>query len=228
MNLFFDAWAWLSQSSSWSGEGGIGARLLEHAVFSLAIVVAACVVALPVGIAAGHLRRGANVVVWLSSSARAVPTLGLLTLVGLFVGIGYAAPFAALLVLALPSILAGAYSGVEAVDHDAVDAARANGMTEWQVVRQVELPLALPVILGGVRAGVLQVIATATLAAYTADLGLGRFIFTGIKSRDYAMALGGALIVMALALIVDLALAQWQRRLRHRGHPSEPHPKGIA
>lgn len=139
----------------------------------------------------------------LAGAARAVPTLGLLTLLGLALGIGLLAPGIALVVLAIPPLLAGAYAGVASVDANTVKAARAMGMTESQIIFRVELPLAAPVVIGGVRSAVMQVIATATLAAYTADAGLGRYIFAGLKTRDYGEMIGGALLVIVLALLVE-------------------------
>ena len=162
-----------------------------------------------------------------TGAARAVPTLGVLTLTGLALGIGLAAPAVALLVLALPPMLAGTYSGIASTDRTTVDAARAIGLTEWQVVTQVEVPHAMAIIMAGVRGAVLQVIATATLAAYTADYGLGRFLYAGLKTRDYAQMIGGSLVVVVLALVVDAALGALQRRIDSRGAP-DPDPSSAA
>ena len=125
--------------------------------------------------------------------------------------LGVEAPLLALVALAFPSLLAGAYAGIEAADPGAVDAARAVGMSEWQVVTRVEVPLGASVLIGGIRAATLQVVATATLAAYISDTGLGRYLFSGLKSRDYAQMLAGALLVAALALLLDLLMAALQR-----------------
>ena len=152
-----------------------------------------------------------------TGAARAVPTLGLLTLVGLWLGIGWQAPLIALVALAIPPIIAGAYSGVIS-SQGSSDAARAIGLTEGQILTQLEIPAGAPLILAGVRSAVLQVIATATLAAYTADLGLGRFLYTGLKTRDYGQMIGGAIVVVALALITDAILAGLTRLLRSRTH----------
>ncbi len=211
MNLFTDAFDWLADPANWSGPSGIWQRLLEHLVITAAVVAIAALVALPLGVLVGHTRRGRGGVVLLSGAARAIPTLGLLTILGLQLGIGLVAPVIALVVLAVPPLLAGAYAGVESVPPAAVDASRGVGMTEWQVVRQVELPLAMPVIVGGIRSATLQVVATATLAAYVADAGLGRFLFSGLKGRDYAEMLGGALLVAGLALVLELAFALLER-----------------
>ena len=219
MNLFVEAFAWLADPQHWVGPGGVARRTLEHLAITLSAVSLAAVVAVPVGVLIGHRHTGQGVVGALSGAARAVPTLGLLTLAGLALGIGLAGPMVALVVLAVPSLLAGAYAGVDAVDRETTAAARAVGMTPGQVVRRVELPLAAPVIIGGFRSAVLQVVATATLAAYVADAGLGRFLFIGLKSRDYPQMLAGALVVAALALVLELALAAAQRFARARWVP---------
>lgn len=211
MRLLRDGWLWLSDPGHWTGPTGIVMRLGEHILITVVAVVIAAAIAIPAGIVIGHSRRGAGLVGALTGAARAVPTLGLLTLFGLALGIGLAAPMLALVVLAIPSLLAGAYAGVQAIDQAIAQAARAIGMSRWQVISRVELPLSLPVIIGGVRAATLQVVATATLAAYTADYGLGRYLFIGLKSRDYDVMLGGALIVVVLALTLELLLAGAQR-----------------
>ena len=220
MNYFIDALSWAFSADHWSGNNSITQRLLEHLWFTLMIVAISSVLAIPTGIVIGHIRRGAGLVGALTGAARAIPTLGLLTLFGLWLGIGLKAPTLALIVLAIPSLLAGAYSGVESISPDIPSAAQAIGMTPWQVITSVELPLALPVIMGGIRAATLQVIATATLAAYTADIGLGRFLFAGLKSRDYSEMLGSSLIVIALAVVIDAALGRAQKWAGNRfgGH----------
>lgn len=229
MDLLLEALAWLGDGERWTGPGGIGSRIGEHLLFSALVVLVAAVVALPVGVGVGHLRRGRAVVVAVAGGARALPTLGLLTLLGLWLGIGLRAPFIALVVLAVPSVLAGAYAGIEAVDRVTVDSARAVGMTEWQVLARVELPLGLPVVVGGLRAASLQVIATATLAAYVADEGLGRFLFAGLKTRDYPQMLAGSLLVAALALAVEGAFAIAQRGAVPPGDPRRPaRPSAVA
>jgi osmoprotectant transport system permease protein len=211
MNLVQGAIDWLTDPVNWSGPSGIPQRVAEHLAITGFVIVIACVLALPLGVLVGHTRRGRGTVVVLTSGVRAIPTLGLLTILGLQLGIGLAAPVIALIVLAIPPLLAGAYAGIEAVNPDAVDASRGIGMTEWQLVSKVELPLALPVIVGGLRSATLQVVATATLAAYVADAGLGRYLFSGLKSREYSEMLGGALLVAGLALVLEIALALIQR-----------------
>lgn len=216
VNFLSDGLAWLTDPGNWTGHGGVPTRIAQHLLITLVVISAASIVALPAGIVIGHLRRGAGLVGAFTGAARAVPTLGVLTLFGLALGIGIEAPVLALIILAIPSLLAGAYSGVQSIDPATPAAARAIGMTPAQVVFTVEIPLALPVIVGGIRAATLQVLATATLAAYTADVGLGRYIFAGLKSRDYPQMLGGAVIVVVLTLLIDLALSAVQRHATRR------------
>ena len=220
MTLFLEALEWLFTRENWRGAGGILSRLLQHLYFTLVVVAVACVLALPAGVAIGHTRRGVAVVPMITASARALPTLGLLTLVGLWSGLGLVAPFCALLVLAIPPMLAGAYAGITSAEPVTVDAARAIGLSSWQVLTQVELPAAVPLLLEGLRSTTLQVVATATLAAYTADVGLGRFLFAGLKTRDYAQMIGGALLVVVLALVLDLLLVLAKRLITRKLDPS--------
>lgn len=222
MSLFGDALAWIGDGSHWGGPGGIDARILEHLWVTFAAVGIAAVLAVPLGILIGHTGRGRLAVVALAGAVRAVPTLGLLTLLGLALGIGIEAPLLALVALAFPSLLAGAYAGIESADATSVDAARSLGMSELQLIARVEIPLGAEVILGGLRAATLQVVATATLAAYISDTGLGRYLFAGLKSRDYPQMLAGALLVAALALILDLALGALQRSSQRHTRPHGP------
>ncbi|RWZ59484.1 ABC transporter permease subunit [Labedella populi] len=207
MELLLQAFSWLLTPESWTQQGGALQRLFEHLGVTIGVVALSAGIALPLGVMIGHTRRWTTAVALLAGAARAIPTLGLLTLLGLALGIGLGAPVLALLVLAAPPLLAGAYAGVQAVDPEAVDGARSVGMSEAEIIRSVELPLALPVIVGGIRSATLQVVATATLAAYTSDTGLGRYIFSGLKSRDYPELIAGSLLVIALALLLDGSFA---------------------
>lgn len=204
MNYFAEAFAWILDPARFGGPSGIGARMTEHVVYSLVAVTIAALGAVPLGYLVGHTGRGRGFVVASSGAARALPTLGVLTLAGLLLGIGLVAPMIALVLLAFPSVLAGAYAGVEAIDRQTVDAARAIGHSEWQILTQVEIPLGLPLLLGGLRSAVLQVVATATLAAYVGAGGLGRFLFLGLKTQDYAQMLAASLLVMLIAVAFDV------------------------
>lgn len=208
---------WLTSSQTWSGDTGLGARIVQHLWYSLLAVVIAAAIAIPFGLWVGHTGR-ARWLVTVANSLRAVPTLGLLFAVALWLGPKFSSDLAflipsvvVLVVLVIPPILSGVYAGVEAVEPAARDAARGMGMRGMQVVRQVEIPNALPLMLSGLRSAFLQVIATATVAAYVGLGGLGRYLIDGIKTGDYVSTAGGAVVVSLLALAVDGLLALVQR-----------------
>lgn len=217
MNQVSAAFAWIADPLHWSGPDSIPVRLLEHLWYTLIGVGIAAVIAIPLGLLVGHTHKGRGLAVTLSGAARALPTLGLVTLFGLLMGIGLTAPILAFVVLAIPSLLAGAYSACESVDPRTVDAARAQGMTEWQILSRVEVPLGMPLLIAGLRSAVLQVIATAMLAAYIGNGGLGRYIFLGLKTQDYAQMLAGSLLVIALAIAAEAVLLGIQKLSAPRG-----------
>jgi osmoprotectant transport system permease protein len=210
VNIFEAVARWFSDPSQWTGPAGIPTRLAEHLGYTALTLLIAAAVALPVGMYVGHTGKGRIAVVSVASALRALPTLGVLTLFVILMGLGLMPPILALVILTIPPLLAGAYSGIAAVDRTLVDAARAMGMTEWQVLAKVELPNALPVLLGGVRAAVLQVIATVAVVAYIDLGGLGRFLIDGLAVSDPVRVFGGAILIALLALVVDgfLAVAQ--------------------
>ena len=228
MNLLLDALRWIFDPSHWTPGSQsplpIQDRLIEHLRYTAIAIAIAAVIALPLGLYIGHTGKGRQFVITFTGSMRALPTLGLLFFLLMVFGyfLSYdTAPFVgatiAFVILAIPSMLAGAYSGLESVDRQTIDAARANGMTEWQILFQVEIPLGLPLIVGGIRAAVLQVIATVTIASYAGLGGLGRIITSGIGLNDYDLILGGALLVTALALGVDGLFALAQRATATKG-----------
>lgn len=216
-NPFTGSFAWLADPMRWSGPAGIPARTAEHFGYTALGVLVAAAIAVPIGLYVGHTGRFKGLAVGAAGVARALPTLGLVTLFALLVGIGLTAPLLSFVILAIPSLLAGAYSAVESADPATVDAARAQGMTEWQILTRVELPLGMPLLVGGVRGATVQVVATAMLAAYVGAGGLGRFIFQGLGSQDYPEMIAGSLLVIALALVLDLALLLLQRVTAPRG-----------
>ncbi len=211
MNLFSQAFSYIFDAGNWAGPTGIGARIIEHIWYSLLAVVISAAIAIPIGLLIGHLRRGEALVVGLVNALRSLPTLGILVFLVLVIGLGLVPPIIALVLLGIPPLLAGTYSGIANVDADVVEAARAMGMTELQVLFRVEIPNALPLMIGGLRNTTLQIIATATVAAYVNLGGLGRYIFDGLALYDYGRVLVGAILVALLTLIVDglLALAVW-------------------
>ncbi|MEV7646689.1 ABC transporter permease [Arthrobacter sp. NPDC089319] len=211
MNLFEQTAAWFLDPVNWNGPAGIPARLAEHLFYCGLTLVIAAAIAVPLGLFVGHTGRGRVAVVGLASGLRALPTLGLLTLFVILMGLGLMPPIYALVILAIPPLLAGTYSGIAAVDRPLVDAARAMGMTERQVLFRAEVPNALPVLLGGVRAAVLQVIATVSVVAYINLGGLGRYLIDGLAVRDPVRLFAGALLIAALALVTDAVLALVQK-----------------
>lgn len=211
MSLFGDALSWLTDPGNWSGSGGIPARLLEHLTYSGVTLAVALAVAVPLGLWVGHTGRGSGVVVGLAGALRALPTLGLLTLFTLLLGLGLVPPIIALVLLAIPPILSGTYAGIANVAPSLKDAGAAMGMTGGQVLTRVEVPNALPVILGGIRNAALQVVATVTVVAYINLGGLGRYLIDGLAVRDYERMLGSVVLVAVLALAVDALLALAQR-----------------
>jgi osmoprotectant transport system permease protein len=202
---------WLFDPAHWSGTTGIPARLLEHLGYTLMTLLIAAVIAIPLGAFVGHTGKGGFVVVGLSNVLRALPTTAVLILVVLWAGLGDFPVYVALVLLAIPPIMAGTYAGIRAVDPVAVDAARGVGMREWGVLANVEIPNALPLIYGGFRGAALQVVATATIAAYTGAGGLGRFVFDGLALQEFGQMLAGAVLVALLAVLVDLGFAGLQR-----------------
>ncbi|MDO3636819.1 ABC transporter permease [Mycolicibacterium arseniciresistens] len=211
MNFLQEALAYIFTGANWSGADGLTARIVEHLEYTAVAVVFSALIAVPVGMLIGHTGRGTFLVVSGVNALRALPTLGVLLLGVLLWGLGLVPPTVALMLLGIPPLLAGTYSGIANVDRTVVDAARSMGMTETQVLLRVEAPNALPLILSGLRTATLQIVATATVAAYASLGGLGRYLIDGIKVREFYLALVGALMVTALALILDalLAFAVW-------------------
>jgi osmoprotectant transport system permease protein len=213
MSLLGDTGVWLGDLAHYRGADGVPHRLAEHLLLTGIAVGVAALVALPVGLVLGHLRRGGTAVTALTNASRAVPTLGVLIVFSgiASIGIGNRAAVVALVLFAIPPILVNTFVGVAGVEREVVEAARGMGMGEGRILRTVELPLALPLVVAGLRTAVVQVIATATLAAYVGGGGLGTFINNGYGLQDYPQVLGGAVWVAGLALAAELLLAGLQR-----------------
>jgi osmoprotectant transport system permease protein len=219
VNLFAQALAWLFSPDRLVGQDPIFLRIGEHLYYTVIAVAVAAVIAIPLGYYIGHSGRGRNLAIGISGAARALPSFGLILLLVLVIGVTRK-PLAAVIafvLLAIPSILAGAYAGLEAIDRRTIDAARAVGMTEWQILWKVEIPLGLPLLIGGLRAAVLQVVATVTVAAYIGLGGLGLYIIAGLALRRFDQMLGAALVIVALALVLDGLFAALQRFAVPRG-----------
>ena len=211
MNFLHQALAYIFTAANWAGPSGLTARILEHLTYTAVAVVFSALIAIPLGMLVGHTGRGTFLVVSGVNALRALPTLGVLLLGVLLWGLGLVPPTVALMLLGIPPLLAGTYAGIANGDADVVDAARAMGMTESRILLRVETPIAMPLILGGLRTATLQIVATATVAAYASLGGLGRYLIDGIKIRQFYLALVGALMVTVLALLLDavLAFAVW-------------------
>jgi osmoprotectant transport system permease protein len=210
-NLFVQMWEWLTAPANWEGDRGIPTRIVEHLGFTGLTLLIALAIAVPVGLYVGHTGRGRVVIVSGVGMLRALPTLGMVFLFTLLAGLGLMPPIWALVLLAVPPLLSGIYAGIASVDRTVVDAARSMGMGELQILLRVEVPNGLQVILGGVRAAVLQVIATAAVVAFINLGGLGVFLVEGTQLADYGRLFGGAVVITVLAIAVDLLLGLVQR-----------------
>lgn len=228
MNIFMQLAEWFTSATQWSGPGSIPVRVGEHVFYAFVATAVAAIIALPVGIGLGHLGRGGLLAINISNIGRAVPVLGLLILVFILSGIGYLPVFVALTALAIPPIVTNSYTAMRAVDAEVKDAAVGMGMTRRQRLWQAEVPIALPLILAGVRTSALQVVATATLAAVVGLGGLGRYLIDGLATQDYPQVLGGAIIVALLALAVEFALGRLQALVVSRGLAARNASAGSA
>ncbi|NGO74380.1 ABC transporter permease [Streptomyces sp. YC504] len=205
MNTLSDAWDWLTDPANWSGGDGVWHRLTEHLVLTVVCLVISCLIALPIALVLGHLGKGGALAVNISNVGRAVPTFAVLVLL-LLTPIGkwgQGPTVVALVLFAVPPLLTNAYVGMREVDRSIVQAARGMGMTGRQMLWRVELPLALPMILNGVRIAAVQLVATATIAALAGGGGLGRIITAGFNLASTAQVVAGAVLVAAFALIVE-------------------------
>ncbi|MGW0548410.1 ABC transporter permease [Streptomyces altiplanensis] len=223
MGAIGEAFAWLASGANWQGESGIWNRLAEHLYFSGVCLLLSCLIALPVALWLGHVGRGGALAVNLSNAGRAVPTLAVLVLLTLtpLGRQGDLPTIIALVLFAVPPLLTNAYIGMREVDRAVVEAARGMGMSGWQVFVRVELPLAYPLVMTGLRSAAVQVVATATLAAMAGEGGLGRIITAGFNTYDTPQVVAGALLVAVLALLVEGVLVAADRLLdpmrRRRG-----------
>lgn len=219
MDLFVDAIAWIFSPERLTDSVPLHILIVQHLFYTFLSVLVASVIAIPAGYLIGHTGRGREIAVGVSGAARAVPSFGLILLLVLVIGVTQKplAATVAFVLLAIPSILAGAYSGLEQIDRRVIDSAKAVGMTHAQVLGKVEIPLGLPLLIGGLRSATLQVVATVTLAAYIGLGGLGLPIIEGLALRRFDQMLGAALVIVALALLLDGLFALVERLATPRG-----------
>jgi osmoprotectant transport system permease protein len=220
---------------NWTGPMGIPFRLYEHFIMSFQSLLAGTLIAVPVGVYIGHARRFEFLAISVGNIGRALPSFGIVAIFTVFVSdvpgaIGFWPTFCALVLLAIPPIMLNTYAGVRGVDRDTLEAARGMGMTEGEVLRAIELPLAMPLILDGMRTAAVQVVATATLGAYTGWGGLGAFIRDGFAVRDFGELLAGAVLVAAFALATEGAfglLTRWMSPRTTSRSPRRPRRSGF-
>lgn len=218
--------AWFSDPAHWSGPNGIPTRVLEHVEIAFAALAIAAAIGLPVGIWIGHTRRHVRFAINLANLGRAVPSLAAIAIIVPITqaispkggGFDLYPTITAMVLLAIPPILVNTYAGIAEVDRDLVESARGMGLREREILRGVELPIALPVVIGGIRSAAVQVIATATLGAIYGLGALGRYIISGLQQNDAnGMLFGGVILVTLLALSAEGLLALAQRRLTSPG-----------
>lgn len=215
MNLL----SYLQDGSNWTGGDGLLMELGQHVLYTVIAVALAAVLGIVIGLIIGHTGRGNFIVIALSNSFRAIPTFGLLILVVLLTSTGWTPVIIALGILAMPPILTNTATGIQGADPDAVHAARALGMSGGQILRKVEWPLATPLVIAGLRSATLQVVATATIAAYAVAGGLGRPIIDGIHLGSYPQVFAGAVLVGALAVVLDVLLSVGYRAAQRHAQP---------
>jgi len=224
MELIGATIAWLTDPANWQGPDGIPTRVLAHILVSGTALLFALFIGLPIGLIVGHTRKGAAVAINVANIGRALPTLAVITLVlpvtvliDNQLGFKVYPTLIALVILGLPPIIVNTYTGISSVDPDLIEAARGMGLTERRVLSRVEIPVAIPVISGGVRAAATQIVATATLGAIFGGIGLGRFLVEGIAQNDDGMIFGGVTLVALLCIATEGLFTWIQRRLTSPG-----------
>ena len=213
MDILQATFHWLLQPQHWTGDAGILLRLREHRYYVLISIVVASAIALPLGIILGYWRKGAFVIINLFNIGRAIPSLGLILLCIIVFGFNDIPVFTALVAMSIPPILTNAWVGIYHADRQLCDAAKALGMTPLQSLWQLRIPLAAPLILAGLRTALVQLIATAVVAAYAGLGGLGRFLIDGLGQRDIPQVIAGSLVVSLLAIGCELLFSLLSRRI---------------
>lgn len=235
MEFLGDVWEYLASAENWQGDLGILELLREHILISAAAIAIGALIAFPAGLFVGHKRKAEFLIVSIANAGRAIPTFAILVFlvpfsIRLGLGIGFWPTLIALVALAIPPLLTNSYVGIQSVDVDTIEAARGMGMSEMGILRRIEIPLAVPLIVAGLRIAALQVIATATLAALVGWGGLGRIIVDGFAVRRFPKIFVGALLVALLAILVDLAIGAVGRLVspRTETRPGAAQQEGIT
>lgn len=223
MDFLADVAAWFAEPAHWRGDDGMPNRVREHVVMCLAALVTAAVVALPIGLHLGHTGRGGVLAVNVSNLGRAIPSFAIIVLAAQwFEEIGAKPAFVALVALAIPPMVTNTLTAVAGVDPEVKEAAVGTGLTGFQVLARVEVPMGMPLIMAGVRTSGVQIVATATLAALVGWGGLGRYIVDGLATRDFVEVFAGALAVALLSVVAEVGLARLQRLLVPHGLAVDP------
>jgi osmoprotectant transport system permease protein len=211
VNVLSQAWGWLTTSANWSGSDGIPTRFVQHFEYSVEAVIIGALIAFPLGLLTGHTKRGGPLVTSLANVARALPTLGLVVLLVVVMGVKFRAVMIPLVALTVPPILLNTYEGVRNVDPQLTDAAKGMGLRPWQVLWRAEVPAALPLILTGFQFAAVNAVANTAIAAYSSFGGLGRFVIDGLATTDYGMVAGGAVLIVFAAILnlVFFAILRW-------------------
>jgi len=212
MTVLSETWYWFLQANHWTGDLGLFQRFGQHLYYVLLSLVIAFVIAQPLGILFGYWRRGGFLVINLFNIGQAFPSLGIILLCIILFGFNDVPVFIALVALSIPPMLTNTYVGISNADKTLCDAAKAMGMTPLQSLLHVRIPLAMPLIFAGVRTSLLQLIATAVVAAYAGLDGLGRLLIDGLGQRDYPQVVAGSIVISILAIACELVMAQVARR----------------
>jgi osmoprotectant transport system permease protein len=210
MELIPEVFAWLTDPANWQGTNGIPNRTLQHVGYSASAIIGALLIALPVGLWVGHTRRGGALAINIANVGRAIPSFGIIILMVVLAGLGFLPVLVALVAFAIPPILTNTYTGIRGVDPRMRESAEGMGMRPMQVLLRVEIPVAMPLIMAGVRTSAVQVVATAAIAAFPGLGGLGRYIINGFAVQDLVQMISGAVLIALLAIAVEglLALVQ--------------------
>lgn len=222
MTLLGEVARWFADPAHWEGPHGVPVRILEHIELSGLAIAIAVLIAAPIGLYLGHTGRGGFVAVNVANIGRALPSfallgIGLLVAIALGLGLGFWPTIFMLVPLAIPPILTNTFVAVREVDRDVVDAARGMGFAEGQILRSIEIPLGLSLILAGIRTAAVNVVATATLGAVAAGGALGRFIVDGFALREHDQVVAGALLVALLAVLTEVSFGALERATAPRG-----------
>jgi osmoprotectant transport system permease protein len=212
VNAIGSAWGWLTASTNWHGSDGIPHRFLEHFEYSVLAVFLGALIALPLGLLTGHTKRGGAAVTALANVARALPTLGVVVLLVIVIGVKFRAVMIPMVALTVPPILLNTYEGIRGVDPELADAAKGMGLRSWQVLWKAEIPVALPLILTGLQTSAVNAVANVAIAAYVSFGGLGRFIIDGQATTDYAQVAGGSILIV-IAAVLNLLFFAFLRRV---------------